>query len=229
MYRRTHHQRVFKLLQTLNGSLLEQAECYFGGGTAIVLSLDEYRESVDVGLMCASAEGYRILRNIAYDRGLAGFFTTPPEQLRELKADRYGIRTFVEVDNTPIKFEIIREDRIPLSGGINPLWGIPELCRTDMYAEKLLANTDRYADISTASRDIIDLALMIHGWGPIPEIAKEKVRNAYGESAEKAFNSAVEMIARPEHLAACLKKLQMDDVWLQRIPRIFNITAQLGK
>lgn len=229
MYRRPHHQRVFKLLQTLNGSLLEQAECYFGGGTAIVLSLDEYRESVDVDLMCASAEGYRILRNIAYDQGLAGFFTTTPKQLRELKADRYGIRTFVEVDNTPIKFEIIREDRIPLSGAINQLWGIPELCRTDMYAEKLLANTDRYADISTASRDILDLALMIQGWGPIPEIAWEKVRNAYGESAEKAFNSAVEMIARPGHLAACLKKLQMDDIWLQRIPQIFTITAQLDK
>jgi len=229
MYRRPHHQRVFKLLQTLDGALLEQTECYFGGGTAIVLSLDEYRESVDVDLMCASAEGYRTLRNIAYDRGLAGFFTATPKQLRELKADRYGIRTFIEVDDTPIKFEIIREDRIPLLGQKSPLWGIPALCRTDMYAEKLLANTDRYADISTASRDIIDLALMIQGWGPIPEIAWEKVRNAYGESARKAFNSAIEMLARPGHLAACLKKLQMDDSWLQRIPQILSITASFDK
>lgn len=187
MYRRPHHQRIFKLLQTLDGSLLEQAECFFGGDTAIVLSLDEYRESVDVDLICASAEGYRILRNIAYDRGLAGFFTTNPKQLRDLKADRYGIRTFIVVDDTPIKFEIIREDRIPLSGEMSPLWGIPALCRTDMYAEKLLANTDRYADTSTASRGIIDLALMIQGWGPIPDVAWEKAGNAYGESAEKAF------------------------------------------
>lgn len=229
MYKRPHHQRVFKLLQTLDGSLLEQSECYFGGGTAIVLSLDEYRESVDVDLMCASAEGYRTLRNIAYDRGLAGFFMTAPKQLRDLKADRYGIRTFLEVDDTPIKFEIIREDRIPLSGEMSPLWGIPALCRTDMYAEKLLANTDRYADISTASRDIIDLSLMIQRWGPIPELAWEKVRNAYGESSKKAFNGAIEMIARPGHLAACLKKLQMDDSWLQAIPHIFGITISPSK
>ncbi|MDP2785855.1 MAG: nucleotidyl transferase AbiEii/AbiGii toxin family protein [Sulfurimicrobium sp.] len=229
MYKQPHHQRVFQLLQTLDGSLLEQSECYFGGGTAIALSLDEYRESVDIALMCASAEGYRTLRNIAYDRGLAGFFTTTPKQLRDLKADRYGIRTFIEVDDTPIKFEIIREDRIPLSGEMSPIWGIPALCRADMYAEKLLANTDRYADISTASRDIIDLALMIQGWGPIPEIAWEKVGNAYGESAGKAFNSAIEMTARHGHLAACLKKLQMDDSWLQRIPRILSITASPDK
>lgn len=224
MYKRPHHQRVLKLLQTLDGSLLEHVACFFGGGTAIVLSLDEYRESVDVDLMCASAEGYRILRNIAYDQGLAGFFTTNPKQLRDLKADRYGIRTFIEVDDTPIKFEIIREDRIPLSGEMNPLWGIPALRQTDMYAEKLLANTDRFADTSTASRDIIDLAIMIQRWGPVPEIAWKKVISAYGESAENAFNRAREMITRPEHLAACLKKLQMDDSWLQRIPHIFSST-----
>lgn len=229
MCKRAHHQRVFKLMQALDGTLLEQTECYFGGGTAIVLLLDEYRESVDVDLICASAEGYRVLRNIAYDRGLAGFFTEAPKQLRDLKADRYGIRTFVEIDNTPIKFEIIREDRIPLSGEMNSLWGIPVLCRTDMYAEKLLANTDRYTDISTASRDIIDLALMIQNWGPIPESAWKKVRNAYGESAGKAFNNAIAMMAHPGHLAASLKKLQMDDSWLQRIPQIFNLAALTGK
>lgn len=228
MYKRAHHQRVLKLLQALDGTLLEQTECYFGGGTAIVLMLDEYRESVDVDLICASADGYRVLRNIAYDWGLAGFFSETPEQLRELKADRYGIRSFVEIDNTPIKFEIIREDRIPLSGEMNPLWGIPVLCQTDMYAEKLLANTDRYTDISTASRDIIDLALMIQNWGPIPENAWEKVRSAYGESAGKTFNNAIAMMARPEYLAACLKKLQMEDSWLQRIPQIFDLIAFPG-
>lgn len=94
MYKRAHHQHVFKLLQALDGALLEQTECYFGGGTAIVLSLDEYRES---------------------------------------------------------------------------------------------------------------------GW------------------SGKAFNNAIARMARPGHLAACLKKLQMDDSWLQRIPQIFSSTTSLCK
>lgn len=37
-----------KILQALNSDLLLQAKCYFAGGTAIVLSLAEYRESIDV-------------------------------------------------------------------------------------------------------------------------------------------------------------------------------------
>lgn len=167
--------------------------------------------------MCASADGYRILRNIAFDKGLAGFFTETPKQVRDLKSDRYGIRTFVEIDSIPIKFEIVHEDRIQLSGEVNPVWGIPVLCRSDMFAEKLLANADRYGDISVASRDIIDLAMMMEGWRDIPNAAWGKAKKAYGDSAEKAFNKAVELISRPAHLSACLKKLHMDEYLSERI------------
>lgn len=131
MYRRPHHQRVLKVLQTLNGQLLERHQCYFGGGTAIVLLLDEYRESVDIDMMCGSAIGYRGIRDIAYDRWLAGFFLKPPKPIRELRADRYGIRTFIEVDDIPVKFEIVHEDRISLTGERHPLWDIPVLSRVE--------------------------------------------------------------------------------------------------
>lgn len=50
MFDRPHHQRIEKLLDCFNSELLLQAECYFGGGTAIVLSLGEYWESIDVDL-----------------------------------------------------------------------------------------------------------------------------------------------------------------------------------
>lgn len=167
--------------------------------------------------MCSSGDGYRILCNVAFDKGLSGFFTEAPEQVRDLKADRYGIRTFVEMDSIPIKFEIVHEDRIQLSGEMSPDWGIPVLCRADMYPEQLLANADRYSDISAAGRDIIDLAMMLQGWGDIPEAAWMKVKKAYGDSAEKAFNKAIELISRPAHLSACLKKLHMDEYLADRI------------
>ena len=74
MFSNPHHQRIYKILQSLNAPLLKQHECYFGGGTAIVMQLNEFRESEDIDFLCASAEGYRELRNVVYDFGLKGLF-----------------------------------------------------------------------------------------------------------------------------------------------------------
>ncbi len=176
MFKRLHHQRIHTLLQNLDSDLLVRCECYFAGGTAIVLALDEYRESVDIDFLCASSHGYGELRSVVFDHGLNGLMRQPVTQLREVRSDRYGIRTFVEVDDAPIKFEIVQEGRIELSGEIDPRFGVPTLSRSDMYAEKLLANADRYNDVSVMSRDIIDLAIMINHWGEIPQAAWQKAQ-----------------------------------------------------
>lgn len=210
MFKRPHHQRIHRVLQTLDSPFLERTQCYFGGGTAIVLALGEYRESVDIDFLCASAEGYRLLRSAVFERGLADLFTMPPELLREVRADRYGIRTVLAVDDAPIKFEIIREDRIELTGAIDTALGLPVLSLEDRYCEKLLANTDRYADKATANRDLIDLAMMIESWGPIPQSAWIKARQAYGNSVDQAFEKARLLLQQPKHLAACLQRLHMD-------------------
>ena len=46
----------------------------------------------------------------------------------------------------PVKFEVVREDRIDLQGEAGMRFGVPMLSRADLYAEKLLANADRYLD-----------------------------------------------------------------------------------
>ena len=63
-FRRPHHNAVLTVLNSLDGELLKRAECFFGGGTAIVLSLDEYRESADIDFLCSSQEGYLSLIHI---------------------------------------------------------------------------------------------------------------------------------------------------------------------
>lgn len=210
MFRKPHHQRIHSVLQSMNGTLLEAAQCYFGGGTAIVLLLNEYRESVDIDFLCESEEGYRTLRTIIFEHGLAGIFNQPPEQLRDVRMDQYGIRTVLQVDGCPIKFEIVKEGRIKLTGQFSVDFGVPVLKREDMFAEKLLANADRYLDSATASRDIIDLAMMINGWGGIPMNAWEKARVAYGNTVDKAFAGAVNKIRNREYLLSCFKKMDMD-------------------
>jgi hypothetical protein len=220
MFRREQHQRIDGLLHGMKADLLQQAECYFGGGTAIVLLLDEYRESVDVDFLCASADGYRLLRNAIYERGLEALFVLPPDQLRELRADQYGIRCVLQVDGAPIKFEIVREARVALSGGIDGRLGVPVLSRVDMFAEKLLANADRGLDRATLSRDLIDLAMMIDAWEGIPAEAWEKAKFAYGDSVERLFFETMAKNSSPDYLRRCGERMQMSEAAILTVQRV---------
>lgn len=65
LYRRPHHQRIQRVLESLDADRLRQHHCLFGGGTAIVLARGEYRESVDVDFIVSSVQGYRALRSLA--------------------------------------------------------------------------------------------------------------------------------------------------------------------
>ncbi len=222
MFDRPHHQRIAKFLASLNAEFLAQSGCFFGGGTAITLSLGEYRESVDVDFLCSSMDGYRALRNTITNFSLGSILSGPVELAREVRADRYGIRTFVQVDGVPIKFEIVSEGRIDISGIMNPLFGVPTLSREDMYSEKLLANADRCGDLSMLSRDAIDLAMLIEHWGAVPEAAWTKTRRPYGGSIDVAYRKAIELMSDSNYLASCLTKMHMELALVERIPELLR-------
>lgn len=211
MFKRPHHQRMAQLLAGMDAPLLRQACCYFAGGTAIALQLNEFRESVDIDFLCAEQDGYRLLRAAVFERGLAALFTKNIEIIRELRADRDGIRAVLAVEAMPIKFEIVREARITLEPAEVPGILVPCLARTDLFAEKLLANADRYGDKSALSRDVIDILVMRRQWGEIPAEAWSKARSAYGESVDRALDRALGMLrTRPDYLAECLSKMGVD-------------------
>jgi hypothetical protein len=48
MFNRPHHQRIAKVLESLDGDLLKQHNCLFAGATAIALRYGEYCELVDM-------------------------------------------------------------------------------------------------------------------------------------------------------------------------------------
>jgi hypothetical protein len=120
MFKRAHHNRIQSLLTALDAGFLGRNDCFFGGGTAIVLALDEYRESVDIDFLCASQDGYRDLRNTITSVSLGAIFARPVELAREVRTDRYGIRTFLLSDGVPVKFEIVSEGRIHIDGLVDP-------------------------------------------------------------------------------------------------------------
>ena len=54
---RVRHLAVAKALATLDAGFLKRSQCFFGGGTRIVLELKEYRESADIDFLCSDREG----------------------------------------------------------------------------------------------------------------------------------------------------------------------------
>ncbi|MBQ69645.1 hypothetical protein CL689_06260 [Candidatus Saccharibacteria bacterium] len=222
MFDRPHHQKVASVLNTFDEELLGVSECYFGGGTAIVLSLGEYRESVDIDFLCSSRDGFRLLRNVVTSQSLGALLKADVRHLREVRCERDKISTFLSVESVPIKVEFIFEGNIDISGEMSQDLGVPVLSRCDMYATKLLANADRGLDRSTLSRDAIDLAMMIRGWGPIPALAWEKARDCYGDAVLRGFNQALHLIQDRSYLLSCLHKMKMDPALAQLIPQILN-------
>ena len=213
-YSRARHNSVDKVLARLNGDFLAQAKCFFGGGTRIVLELNEYRESADIDFLCSDRTGYRALRSTIRANSLGELAAEPLELLREVRADQYGLRTVLMIDNEPIKFEIVNEARIDISGGLIDRLHVHCLDRVCCFAEKLLANDDRGLDESVASRDVIDVAFMIEAWGKAAFIdGAQRARDAYGKGAEAALRaSARKLLEKKNYFQKCVSSLGISDV-----------------
>ncbi|WP_226034351.1 nucleotidyl transferase AbiEii/AbiGii toxin family protein [Aquitalea palustris] len=208
MYKHEHHKRIAGLLDRLDAGFLNDAGCFFGGGTAIVLLLDEYRESVDIDFIVSSREGYAAIREAVARDGLAGLMPSPVPLHGTIRTDRDKIQMWLNPDQKrPVKLEIVYEARIDVAGEASP-WGIPMLSRVDMYAEKLLANADRWNDKSSGNRDALDLAMMLEHWGPVPAKAWQKAEAVYGSSVYDAFGKAVMRLGDNGYLQECLDAMQ---------------------
>ncbi len=210
-FSRPRHATVARILGALNAPFLERTRCYFGGGTRIVLALDEYRESADIDFLCSSRNGYRDLRTAIGSASLGTIASGNLRLAREVIADRYGIRTFIQVGEDKIKFEIVHEGRIEVSGGVQAGLGVPCLDTDSCFAEKFLANSDRWNDESFLSRDVVDLAFMIEGWGRASFLRGLAVaRSAYGESTAAAARfAAKKLLGEKDYFKRCVQGLRL--------------------
>jgi hypothetical protein len=213
-FRRARHQSVIAALRAFDAAALAEAACCFGGGTRIVLELDEYRESEDIDFLCASRAGYRALRAAISDRSLGSLMTTPLPLAREVRADRYGIRTFFDMGGSKLKMEIVFEGRIDIAA--ERVAGIPVPCldRASCFAETYLANADRGNDEATRHRDVVDLAFMMEAWGA-EEAARGLgvAREAYGRVVDEAATAVAQrLLADPKLLEHVIAALRIADV-----------------
>jgi len=216
LFKRDHHIRIATVLQSLDAGVLDQYQCLFGGGTAIVLARDEYRESVDIDFLVADKLGYQKIRQLLTSEGIKAI-TRPGmsiETARDFRADQYGIRTMLRVGDVEIKFEIIFEARIQLQ--VPPtdsrICGIPTLTSLDMAATKLLANSDRWSDDAVNSRDLIDLAMVDLSKSDLA-LAIEKASEAYGESITRDLIKSIDALElRSGRLEKCMEALKINKI-----------------
>jgi len=210
MFERAHHRRIARVLSALDGNLLREANCLFGGDTAMALRFGEYRESVDMDFLVSDLDRYRRLRQLLTgEAGFAGLLRSDGERFRlarEVRADQYSIRTTLLVDELPIKFEIVLEGRIELeaASGKDQVCNISMLTALDMATSKLLANADRWSDDGVFSRDVIDLAMMSPSL-PLLRKALLKAQGAYGDAIARDLKRAIERLQnRPDWLERCM-------------------------
>ena len=217
MFEREHHRRIARVLESLDAESLLSKQCLFGGGTAIALRHGEYRESVDIDFIISNLEGYRELRQALTGPDGLGTVTRKGTRLvasRDIRADQYGIRTMLRVDDADIKLEIVLEARVALDvpGAEDRVCGVATLTPLDMVTTKLLANSDRWADDAVASRDLIDLAMM----KPRRDLLRRgiaKASQAYGQSIATDLGKAIEQLRqRPQRLEQCMARMGMTGI-----------------
>ena len=214
IFNRPHHQRIAKVLESLDGDLLKQHNCLFAGGTAIALRYGEYRESVDIDFLVSDLASYRHLRNLVREQGLQSLMrSTDAGQLQAsgIRSDQYGIRTKVFVQGKPIKFEIVLEGRIALAKPRkkDSILGVATLTTLDMAASKLLANSDRGLDMGMHCRDVIDLAMLNLSKTEFFEAAT-KSKAAYGEAILKDLARVIDRLGEENGLLErCMKAMDI--------------------
>lgn len=215
-FERPHHQAIATVLYALDGQLLRECHCLFGGGTAIALRYGEYRESIDVDFLVSDLAGYRQLRSLLNGpRGLSALIherAPPLTQDREIRADQYGIRTGVLISGRAIKFGIVFEARIELTtpGKKDVLCNVATLAPLDMATSKLLANSDRWRDEGVFSRDVIDLAMMKPSHKLLGD-ALGKAARAYGTDITRDLRDAIRnLLTRSGWLERCMQAMDVN-------------------
>lgn len=199
---RPHHKKVMKILRSLP-SVIAESGAVFAGGTFCSMMCGEYRRSDDVDFLCADPDGYRNLRQVLNEDSFGGIPVT------KIKMDRYAIRCILRVDHTPIKFEIVAEENLAIESSRDQRFPVPVIRLSALAAAKLLANGDRWADVTTTSRDILDLGMLLHTYHLDTQEILERIQERDFRIVEEGLAGGLKMLANPRHFKTSAQKMEM--------------------
>lgn len=207
MFRRDLYRTMARVLDALDADAIAESSFRFAGGTCLALRHGEHRLSRDLDFVCSDGEGYGRLRYEVRSRSYDALFRKQAGLCfpREIRTDQYGIRFPVQVGDLAIRVELIREARIELGPAEREPWSaLPLISVHDAFAEKLLANSDPWADRDDLSRDVIDLAILRDTHGPIPPAVWQTVEAAYRQAPRQDLERAARrLLDEPEYRQRC--------------------------
>ena len=92
MFKYEHHNKIHRILNSLDTVLFRDIGAHFGGGTWISLLHGEYRWSKDVDFLCPIGAGYKRLRQVTAASDPAVLFSQTSSFTfpRSLTANQYG-------------------------------------------------------------------------------------------------------------------------------------------
>lgn len=175
---REHHRKILHALQFIDKEFLIKNHIYFAGGTLISLLNNEFRVSTDIYFITSSDEGYKAIRSLLNkDGNLDNLFKKQLLIDNNIRKDQYAIRTKIIVDDTQIKFEILKDKTINIDNYTLNFNGIPCCTEETLIKLKILANSDRAGIISQQGKDIIDLSILSYNQKKLNNQIKEELSN----------------------------------------------------
>jgi hypothetical protein len=208
-FQRERHQVIGDLLERFNPDFLCCEGIGFGGGTRIALELDEYRESVDIDLICPSTASYRAVRQTIGEHDLGALLRLPVTLAREVRTTRDKVVTAIEHAGHVVKLEIISFADWQLGMVDHPLFPIPVLDQAACFTSKLTAANDRGR--APPYKDVVDLIVMQAYWGAIPDAAVREAERHYGRTV------------LPRAQAAIAHFLELSDADLSKVTRTLGM------
>jgi hypothetical protein len=210
MYKRPHHQIIDRLLDAFNPTFLQETGFFFGGGTRIALELDEYRESVDIDFLGSSNEGFSALRLAVGQTLGSSVLKQKVVHAREVRVEAHKISTVLELDGVRVKVEFVREGQLQLKGE-QGIFQVPSISRSELAAQKLMANSDRGLDSATNHRDMLDLVMMCNRWG-FDIHAWEMVEDVYKDSLRRNTFAVIGLLTEKRRFNEACERLKIEDI-----------------
>lgn len=213
-----HHQIIESALKNFNADFFCANNIVFGGGTRIALELNEFRESIDIDLLCPNRESYRSVREQVNNVSLGALVKQDFTYLREIRADRDAVRTIIKCEGTTIKLEFVSFDNYELTSCMDSnKFPIPFLDQTSCFYTKLLANADRM--LVEPHKDLFDILAMYKVWGSVPTEAIKLAEKHYGKNViiPSLIEALHAIIANPAEYEKIAKTLMMKRDWITDI------------
>ncbi|HAS8353620.1 TPA: hypothetical protein I7721_21310 [Vibrio vulnificus] len=215
-YKIKHHNVIRSVLKNFNADFFFENSILFGGGTRIALEIDEYRESIDIDFLCPNKLSYRAVREQVTSNSLGNLVKKDFEYPRDIRFDRYGVRTFIKEQDTSIKLEIVSFDNYDLVADDRDLFPLPFLDQESCFYTKLLANSDRC--MSGQCKDIFDILAMYWKWGDLPERSIINAEKHYGSSVlSQLVCSLQDILNNKEHYNSLAESMLINPDFSQHL------------